>query len=131
MNINFSYEGVNLDVNLKDRICFFIGNSGIGKTFLFTAISSYCEINDIPFCSFNSLSKVAVRDFNLNTVDLVIMDNADLYMNRELYLRVRESKAVVLICMKAYCGFDPGNSGEYKIDFDKVSETLRVKRVGV
>ena len=73
----------------------------------------------------------AVKDFNFESVDIVIMDNADLYMNRGIYLKARGSHALVFISMKSYCGLDPGNSGEYKIDYEKDTNTIRLRRLGV
>ena len=79
----------------------------------------------------NVINMAAVKDFNFESVDIVIMDNADLYMNRGIYLKARESHALVFISMKSYCGLDPGNSGEYKIDYEKDTNTIRLRRLGV
>lgn len=131
MNIKCSYSGVNVDISLKDRICFIGGDSGTGKTFLFTILESYLTRKNVSYCLFNYSSMNAVKGFDFDSVDVAILDNADLYMNKNIYMKVKKSHALVLICMHSYCGFDPDGSGEYEIDYKENTNTIKLRRLGV
>lgn len=73
----------------------------------------------------------AVNGFDFDSVDAVMLDNADLYMNRDIYMKAKKSHALVLICMHSYCGFDPDGSGEYVIVHEERTNTLRVRHLGI
>lgn len=73
----------------------------------------------------------AVKGFDFDSVDVAILDNADLYMNKNIYMKVKKSQALVLICMHSYCGFDPDGSGEYEIDYEENTNTIKLRRLGV
>ena len=123
--------GVTIDAEFKDHICFLSGDSGSGKSFLLRVFESYLSGKSISYCLFNYSSMVAVRGFDFDSVDVVMLDNADLYMNRDIYMKAKKSHALVLICMHSYSGFDPSGSGEYIIDHEERTNTLSVRRLGI
>ena len=123
--------GVTIDAEFKDHICFLSGDSGSGKSFLLRVFESYLSGKSISYCLFNYSSMVAVRGFDFDSVDVVMLDNVDLYMNRDIYMKAKKSHALVLICMHSYSGFDPSGSGEYIIDHEERTNTLSVRRLGI
>lgn len=131
MDVKYKYMGVTIDAEFKDYICFLSGDSGSGKSFLLRVFESYLSRKNISYCLFNYSSMVAVRGFDFDSVDVVMLDNADLYMNRDIYMKAKKSHALVLICMHSYSGFDPSGSGEYVIDHEEKTNTLSVRRLGI
>lgn len=131
MIVKYKYMEVTVDVEFKDHICFLNGDSGSGKTFLLRVLESYLSRKNISYCLFNYSSMAAVNGFGFDSVDVVMLDNADLYMNRDIYMKAKKSHALVLICMHSYCGFDPDGSGEYVIVHEERTNTLRVRRLGI
>ena len=131
MDVKYKYMGVTIDAEFKDNICFLSGDSGSGKSFLLRVFESYLSRKNISYCLFNYSSMVAVRGFDFDSVDVVMLDNADLYMNRDIYMKAKKSHALVLICMHSYSGFDPSGSGEYVIDHEEKTNTLSVRRLGI
>lgn len=131
MIIKYKYIEVTVDVVFKDHICFLSGDSGSGKTFLLRVLESYLSRKNISYCLFNYSSMAAVNGFDFDSVDVVMLDNADLYMNRDIYMKAKKSHALVLICMHSYSGFDPSGSGEYVIDHEERTNTLSVRRLGI
>ena len=131
MDVKYKYMGVTIDAEFKDHICFLSGDSCSGKSFLLRVFESYLSRKNISYCLFNYSSMVAVRGFGFDSVDVVMLDNADLYMNRDIYMKAKKSHALVLICMHSYSGFDPSGSGEYVIDHEEKANTLSVRRLGI
>ena len=131
MIVKYKYMEVTVDAEFKDHICFLNGDSGSGNTFLLRVLESYLSRKNISYCLFNYSSMAAVNGFDFDSVDVVMLDNADLYMNRDIYMKAKKSHALVLICMHSYCGFDPDGSGEYVIVHEERTNTLRVRRLGI
>lgn len=131
MDVKYKYMGVTIDAEFKDHICFLSGDYASGKSFLLRVFESYLSRKNISYCLFNYSSMVAVRGFDFDSVDVVMLDNADLYMNRDIYMKAKKSHALVLICMHSYSGFDPSGSGEYVIDHEEKTNTLSVRRLGI
>ena len=131
MDVKYKYMGVTIDAEFKDHICFLSGDSGSGKSFLLRVFESYLSRKNISYCLFNYSSMVAVSGFDFDSVDVVMLDNADLYMNRDIYMKAKKSHALVLICMHSYSGFDPSGSGEYVIDHEEKTNTLSVRHLGI
>ena len=65
-----------------------MGNIAVVKSFLLSLIKAYCLKNSIYFKSFdyNSSADDIIRVLNGSekTISVIMLDNADLYMNKEL-----------------------------------------------
>lgn len=100
--INENINGIDVKVTFGSSInCIDLGLSGGGKTFLMAIIQAYCTknaINCIHFdCSFKSaVIKSVLRDIK-NQTSVVLMDNADLYMDDEISAFMSELTDVIFI----------------------------------
>lgn len=129
MTIDWVYKGVSdisLNINIADRVAIFLDGAGTGKTFMFQMLASYCVINNIPYEKFNYSSEN--KDFewfklSIKKADIVIMDNADLYMTPELFDYLKSCDKQVLISIKhPKCLTTYENCGFYKVKY--VGSTL-------
>ena len=97
MNINWVYRGVadiSLNINLVDMVAILLDDSGTGKTFMFQMLASYCVINKIPYEKFDYSSENKDLEwfkYTMRNANIVIMDNADLYMTPDLFSYLKSS----------------------------------------
>lgn len=126
MNVQFKYNGINVTVDIKEHISFMVGNSGTGKTFLFELICKFCDIRDIAYCMFNHSNYRALSNFDVNSVDLIILDNADMYLDESIFNRLKAGSANVLICCKNYWNYDMHNVGLYKVEYTEHNISTRL-----
>lgn len=89
LRINEEINGILVDINFSKGLnCIDLGMSGTGKSFLLSLIKAYCLKNSIYFKSFdyNSSADDIIRVLNGSekTISVIMLDNADLYMNKEL-----------------------------------------------
>ena len=126
MNVQFKYNGINVTIDIKEHVSFMVGNSGTGKTFLFELICKFCDIRDIAYCMFNHSNYRALSNFDVNSVDLIILDNADLYLDESIFNRLKVGSASVLICCKNYWNYDMHDVGLYKVEYTEHNISTRL-----
>ena len=121
--------GINFDVNFTDRINLLKGASGTGKTFLLNALASYCTDNKIKY-AFINYKFLATRGESsifapcLNE-ELILLDNADLYLTPELFDEIRSLDATIIMSMKTTFGLNMDDVHVYSVDYDGSSLATR------
>ncbi|MDO5150613.1 MAG: hypothetical protein Q4D76_14680 [Oscillospiraceae bacterium] len=133
MRINWVYNGlvdITLDINLDDTVAILLDDSGTGKTFMFKVLSSYCVINQIRCEKFDYSDEHRNLEYFRNTIgdaEIVLMDNADLYMTQELLDYLKNSGKQVIISIKHIEKFTSCEGcGFYTVDYDgKSLKTVR------
>lgn len=106
LNIDHVVNKLKVIVNIGDGIYNVdLGDSGEGKTLLFKMIQSYCIDNNMEVLIVDYKSRKYARgmiDEIDNESDIVMcLDNADLYMDKELNLRLKKFKnAIILVSLK-------------------------------
>ena len=122
MKIDFNYDSINVQADLIDNICVFCDKSGTGKTFLFSILECYFEYEDIKYCSFNYLNYRALENYDFSGAEVVILDNADLYMSEELFNRLEKSNKLEVMSIRSIGMLEMKNMGFYKICYkdDKI-----------
>ena len=130
MKIDYEYSGIKVNADFKDNVNLLYGMSGSGKTFLFEIIQHYCKEKGI---------KNALFDFKTeNTEDnmvafckdagIVLLDNADLYISKELLARFMKECPCILISLKDYSKIGIKDVGMYSVDYtDKKMEVKRIE----
>lgn len=124
-------NGVDFDINFKDRINVIKGASGTGKTFLFNMISSYCTSNKIPY-AFIDYKFLASGDedlifYHCRNKKLIILDNADLYLTSELFNKIRNLNATIILSKKSTFGLNMDDAHLYTIDY--IDDSLITRRL--
>lgn len=121
--------GISFDINFADKINVIKGASGTGKTFLFNMLSSYCSSNKISY-AFIDYKFLASGDEDLIfphclNKELIILDNADLYLTPELFDKIRNLNATVILSKKSTFGLNMDDAHLYTIDYINTSLLTR------
>lgn len=125
--IDSEYSGVSVNAVIDNKLCYFFDESGTGKTFFFSIVKCFCDINGIK-CSvldFNDAQKdedVILKD--CEKMEVVILDNADLYLSNEILEKI--AAPVVLISVKTFAEWVRKDAGLYLIEYE--GKTMNVRR---
>lgn len=123
--------GVFFDVNFIDRINIIKGASGTGKTYLFNTIASYCTSNKISYAfidyKFSASGDEDLIFSHCINKELIILDNADLYLTKELFDKIRDLDATIILSKKTTFGLNMSDAYLYTIDY--TNSSLVTKRL--
>lgn len=98
MRINDIDMKTKIDVELNDGLNAIIDNSGTGKTYLMSLISSYCVCHNIPYLLINSSNyEVTPPDGNYT---IILLDNVNLYGTSEYLTKCCDIAPYVLCSSK-------------------------------
>lgn len=103
LSLNANVGGILLDVDFQDQFCYLSNASGTGKSFLFRLLRRYYKERDLTVIHVNYETETSTADILLDYckhADVVLLDNADLYLTREMVKRLRKLDIQVVICMK-------------------------------
>lgn len=122
-------NGIHFNVNFMDEINVIKGYSGTGKTFLFNMLRSYCMLQGIP-CAYIDYTFVSDGDIDLILEhcvgkELIILDNADLYLNHELFNNIRSIGKTIIMSKKSTYGLNMTKAHVYMIGYDESSLSTR------
>ena len=124
-----NYLGVHIDIELKDKFCIFNGPSGTGKTFLFDIVGDVCQQRSIKYVRIDyklkDLSAEAILAICAEA-DIICLDNADLYLTKDIIKSLSDLDAVILISIKSAVRCNFRGYGQYLVHFD--SESLVTER---
>ena len=124
-------NGVDFDVSFTDKVNVFRGSSGTGKTFLFNVISAYCAKNNISH-AYIDYKTVLTDDIDLilshcKGKDIVILDNADLYLTPDLFQSIRDLGCTIILSKKTTFGLNMRDAHLYTVDYN--GNTLSTRRL--
>lgn len=116
MRGKFNISDLSVDIDVPDRLALFYQNSGTGKSFLFSIIPGlYPDMRIIVINNLTlSLAEAAVRSAN---ADLVILDNADLYLTNELLDLIRSVDIPIWVSLKQSFAYNLTSFVSYGIEY--------------
>ena len=121
LSVNLKYQGANVEVHFSDRWSMLSGYSGTGKTFLMQAVELFCMNNSINcvYCNyrFKEYDSDQIKEVCKNA-EVVLLDNADLYLNNELFLWFKETGKLLVICMKDTSAIDMEDVHKYIVNYE-------------
>lgn len=130
MKIDFNYSSLDVSVDFVDKICVFYDMSGTGKTFLFTMLKEYFLNKKIPFIGINYSNYRILDNYDFSSnIKVFILDNADLYMNEDMFSKLEKSNKLVIMSIKNIKGLNQRYMGFYNVIYTE--EKMRVMRFGV
>lgn len=93
---------VPIDVELREGCVglLFSGDSGTGKTFLFSMLRSYCLVKGISCNLVDSTNYTMIAE--IYPCDLLLLDNLDLYCEPEFLQKCLKGSKYVLCSIKSY-----------------------------
>lgn len=129
MKIDMMYNGISIKVNIDNELNILAGNSGTGKTLLMKAVQLHCLKNKIKhiYCDSDciSLSEEQIASI-CSDKEVVLLDNADLYLNNELLTKIRSNiDKTIIICMKDTSELNIHTASEYIVKYKDKSLTVR------
>lgn len=95
-------KGVSVNCSFGTNTYVFQGESGEGKTFFFNMVKSTCIKERVSCRFFKADSSLLGDDLiikEMNLVDVIIFDNADLYLTQRIVDNIRDDQ-IVFISMK-------------------------------
>lgn len=111
------YSGIVFDVDIQDRISLFTGYSGTGKTFAFGAIQEYFVSNNIRTIYFD--------DRQMDNKEVILLDNADLYLTQNLLDYLIDSNKILLCSTKKPYQYRFGVFGKYEVKYENNRVAVR------
>ena len=120
MKIKENYCGLEVEADLKDRVCVFHDDSGEGKSFLFGLVKTFCNDHKISCTMIDSKNSDVLKKLDLTESSIFILDNADLYMSRELFKKIKNSSSLFLISAKYLTYMDRFLIKQYKIHYGDI-----------
>lgn len=133
MKVDWTFKGdsdIDLHIAVTDKIALLCDDSGTGKTFLFYMLESYLVAKGIAYKKFDYNSENEDLEWfrqGMKKADMLLLDNADLYMTRELFEYLKSSGKQVIISIKhteKLGSFE--NCGFYTVVYDgKSLKTVR------
>lgn len=131
LEFNKVIGGIHFDVKFSDKINIIRGDSGTGKTFLFNTIESFCVSNSIPYASID-YKFLASNDVDLIYThcinkDIILLDNADLYLTPELFNKIINLNKTVIISKKSIYGLNASDIHLYSIEYTEFE--LKTRRL--
>ncbi len=124
------YSGIIFDVNIQDRINLFTGYSGTGKTFAFGAIQEYLKSNNVStiYFDYRQVDYTTEQLISLcKNREVVILDNADLYITQELLDYLINSNKIIMCSIENRYKYRFKAFGTYDINYENTRLVIRRK----
>lgn len=127
LDINMNYSGVQINAIFNNKLNMLSGFSGTGKTFLMGAVELFCRNNKIAcaVCDYRTqdITPDTIKDLCENA-NVILLDNADLYLNNDILEWIREKDKFAIICMKKTSKIDMRGVTEYIVRYENLNLIL-------
>lgn len=121
-----------LDVSFDTTVSALVDDSGTGKTFLFKLLLSYSEKRGIKTFLCNSTLADKPKDILLDlckTSDLILLDNADLYLDNDFLSDIKALEKQTIICIKNTYKLNMQGVGIYCLSYEnRELKTMKISR---
>lgn len=128
LNIKTIYNGINIECSFDNKLNILRGYSGTGKTLLLNAIDLYCLNNKIAcrLCNYNVVGFKPNDIINVcEDAEIVLLDNADLYLNNDILKSILKTAKFVIISIKDTSDISLSGANEYIVEYKNVNLTTR------
>lgn len=102
IRIKEAMMGVYCDIDLHNHVCILSGDSGIGKSFLIDILKSYVERKGIKYSYLDGSTRTKTSNEIVSfcqSSDLVLLDNADLYLTSEITAALGKTVKMIVVCL--------------------------------
>lgn len=122
---NYEYNSVLFSFDFRDKYNILYDYSGVGKSFMLDCISAYLTLENIPYALFN----YKCRQIYALDVDVILIDNADIILNRESFNRIKDSDCLFIISTKFPSSYNMYEGyGLYTINNENGEKISAIKR---
>lgn len=118
-SLNDIVSGIQFNVNFSDKINIIEQDSGTGKSFMFDVIDAYCKKMGIPCLLFNHSTLEFKDNLDEHIVGkrVILLDNADLYLDNSFLELLEEQDCTAIISVKSLVGLYTENAGFYEVNY--------------
>lgn len=127
LTINMNYSGVQIKANFNNKLNMLSGFSGTGKTFLMGAVELFCRNNKIAY----AVCDYRTQDIDSDKIkalcekaDVILLDNADLYLSNDILEWFRKNNKFIIMCMKKNSKIDMCGVTEYLVRYENLNLIL-------
>lgn len=122
-------EKIDVSIELFDKVNLLLGDSVLLNMFVLPLIEEKYKINyRVSYCSANTFWKDIVK--SAENSDILLLENADLYMSEEKYKALSSYKSVVVASIKEYNYNVIKGMGRYLVEGVSTTEVIS-KRVDI
>ena len=122
IELNKAMRGVQFDISIPEGVFLFGGDSSTGKSYLlsflseeYEDISSYVNYVDVKGNKYDSTNRIKSK---IDSTQIALLDNADLYMTQDLYDYVKLHSKIVLIAARDMFLADYSGAHFADVDYD-------------
>lgn len=131
LEINSVVGRIKISARFADKVNILTGYSGSGKSFLLSLIErKYADSSlSVAIFDYNPATENNVEEYirRASHNNLVLLNNADLYMTSELFEILAKGECTVIAELKHAVAGSVENSGLYIVNFE--NDTIGVKKV--
>lgn len=122
IQFNLKINNVMFDVHFSDQLNFIKGSFGVGKSFLLNTIQSYCIFEGISCALINSTVLASANTDIIYSMcqnkDIVLLDDTDLYLDNELFCKIKNLNCTVIFNKKSVFGLDMAGVHLYIVRYE-------------
>lgn len=104
LSVSTKIDSVTIDVNFEGKLNILIGDSSTGKTYLLNTLYNYlseCGYNvEILDYRNKNITENMLADYGNKGIQVLLIDNADLIMNHELFRLLQKYNYTVVASLK-------------------------------
>lgn len=129
LNIDTVFNDIHVHASFSKGLTFLRGFSGTGKTLLMKAIEVHCLTNKIKCHYFDFRASDLMEDSIctlVNALDVVLFDNADLYLTQSILKEINCNDKYLIICMKDTTSLSTANSNNYLVRYQELNLTIEI-----
>jgi DNA replication protein DnaC len=130
MKVSGVYKGIAVEADFKDHINILFGHSGTGKSFLFSVLSNFFRRQGLActYVNYGQVKSIEGILKGIDNLDVLMLDNADLYMSREIFSILVNCRATVIMSIKSMKDVRRDKVGIYRVTY--LDNTLSTERWG-
>ena len=127
MIISQTFNDITIEAEIFKGVNLLSGNSGTGKTLLMQSIELYCANNNIKYAFLNYRNKDNTKEQIISlcqNTDIVMIDNADLFITNDIIREILEISNYIVISLKDSSKIDGRKIRECIVHYDCLKLTL-------
>ena len=117
MKINYNYSNLLVRAEFKNKLNIIFDDSATGKSYFFRILESYCKENNISCRRYDYINYSNLQtDINAES-EVLILDNADLYLTTELLDKLVSKHKLILICAHSLAQLPTSELDYFTVNF--------------
>lgn len=128
LNVKMDFNGIDIEVNFNPGTHILEGHSGTGKSLLLEAINLFC-LNNNKTCRYLNFNNRHNTKETILTIcgrsEVVLLDNADLYLTDEILRELKAENRFIIISVKDTAELDISEDNFYEVQYQNQKLRLR------